>query len=166
MLAVGCNPPEAPKGKKDGKASVVLPSRAVRTAAIESRPMERVVAVTGSLAALDHATLSVKVSGRLQTLTVDLGTRVRKGELVAQVEAVDYDLRVRSAEALLAQARARLGLPLAGTDDTVNAEETSTVRQAKAAVQEAFKQRERLRELTKRGISPQSELEEIGRAHV
>ena len=159
VLAVGCNPPEAPKGKKDGKASVVLPSRAVRTAAIESRPMERVVAVTGSLAALDHATLSVKVSGRLQTLTVDLGTRVRKGELVAQVEAVDYDLRVRSAEALLAQARARLGLPLAGTDDTVNAEETSTVRQAKAAVQEAFKQRERLRELTKRGISPQSELE-------
>ena len=64
VLAVGCNPPEAPKGKKDGKASVVLPSRAVRTAAIESRPMERVVAVTGSLAALDHATLSVKVVER------------------------------------------------------------------------------------------------------
>lgn len=159
ILAGGCNPPEAPKGKKDGKASVVLPSRAVQVATIESRPMERVVSVTGSLAALDQATLGVKVPGRLQTLTVDLGTRVRKGELVAQVEAVDYDLRVRSAEALLAQARARLGLPLTGTDDTVNAEETSTVRQAKAAVQEAFKQRERLRELTKRGISPQSELE-------
>lgn len=159
VLAGGCNPPEAPKGKKDSKASVVLPSRAVRIATIESRPMERVVSVTGSLAALDHATLSVKVPGRLQTLTVDLGTRVRKGELVAQVEAVDYDLKVRSAEALLAQARARLGLPLTGTDDTVNPEETSTVRQAKATVQEAFKQRERLRELTKRGISPQSELE-------
>jgi len=159
VLAGGCNPPEAPKSKKDSKASVVLPSRAVRIATIESRPMERVVSVTGSLAALDQATLSVKVPGRLQTLTVDLGTRVRKGELVAQVEAVDYDLRVRSAEALLAQARARLGLPLTGTDDTVNPEETSTVRQAKATVQEAFKQRERLRELTKRGISPQSELE-------
>ena len=159
-LLAGCNPPEAPKGgKKDGKASVVLPSRAVRIATIESRPMERVVSVTGSLAALDQATLSVKVPGRLQTLTVDLGTRVRKGELVAQVEAVDYELRVRSAEAQLAQARARLGLPLTGMDDTVNPEETSTVRQAKAAVQEAFKQRERLRELTKRGISPQSELE-------
>ena len=79
--------------------------------------MERAVSVIGALAAIDQATLSVKVSGRLQSLIVDLGTRVKRGELVAQIESVDYELKLRSAEALLAQARARLGLLLVGADD-------------------------------------------------
>ncbi len=156
LLLAGCNPPDAPK---TGKAAPSLPSRTVTAARVESRPMERIVSVIGSLASIDQATLSVKVTGRLQSLGVDLGSRVRKGELVAQIEPVDYELKLKSAEALLAQARARLGLPLVGTDDTVNPDETSTVRQAKAAVQEALKQRDRISTLAKRGISPQSELE-------
>ncbi len=159
-LVVGCNPPDALRGStKDGKAAPVLPSRTVQVALVESRPMERVVSVIGSLAAIDQATLSVKVTGRLQSLTVDLGTRVQKGELVAQIESVDYELKLRSAEALLAQARARLGLQLVGTNDTVNADETSTVRQAKASLLESQKQRDRTRELAKRGISSQADLE-------
>ena len=121
--------------------------------------MERAVSVIGALAAIDQATLSVKVSGRLQSLIVDLGTRVKRGELVAQIESVDYELKLRSAEALLAQARARLGLLLVGADDTMKGEETSTVRQAKASLLESQKQRDRTRELAKRGISSQADLE-------
>lgn len=159
-VIAGCNPPDASKtGRNEGKAAPLLPSRAVRTVPVESRPMERIVSVIGALAAIDQATLSVKVMGRLQSLTVDLGTRVRKGELVAQIEPVDYELKLKSSAALLAQARARLGLPLIGVDDTVRAEETSTVRQANASLLEAQKQRERIRELAKRGISSQADLE-------
>lgn len=159
-LLAGCNPPEAPTGgKKDGKGVPMLPPRAVKAAPVESRPMERAVSVIGALAAIDQATLSVKVAGRLQALPVDLGSRVKQGELVAQVEPVDYELRLKSAEALLAQARARLGLPLVGADDTVKADETSTVRQAKASLLESQKQRDRTRELAKRGISSQADLE-------
>jgi RND family efflux transporter MFP subunit len=162
LLLTGCNPPDAAKGgKKDGKSATALPTRAVQAAPAESRPMERAVSVIGALAAIDQATLSVKVTGRLQSLSVDLGTRVKKGELVAQIESVDYELKLKSAEALLAQARARLGLPLVGSDDTVKAEETSTVRQAKASLLESQKQRERIRELAKRGISSQADLEVV-----
>lgn len=160
VLLAGCNPPELPKtGKKDGKGVPTLPSRAVQAAPVESRPMERAVSVIGALAAIDQATLSVKVTGRLQSITVDFGTRVRAGELVAQIEPVDYELKLKSADALLAQARARLGLQLVGTDDTVKAEETSTVRQARASLLESQKQRDRTRELAKRGISSQADLE-------
>lgn len=159
-VLAGCNPPDASRaGKKDGKTAPMLPSRAVQAVPVETRPMERTVSVIGALAAIDQATLSVKVTGRLQSLTVDLGTRVRKGELVAQIEPVDYELKLKSAEALLAQARARLGLQLVGTDDTVKAEATSTVRQANASLLEAQKQRDRTRELAKRGISSQADLE-------
>ena len=158
LVLAGCNPPAA---AKLGRSTTALPSRAVQAVAVELRPMERSVSVIGALAAIDQATLSVKVSGRLQSLSVDLGTRVRKGEQVAQIERVDYELKLRSAEALLAQSRARLGLPLTGTNDTVNAEETSTVRQATASLLESKKQRDRLRDLAQRGISPQSELEVV-----
>ena len=160
LLLAGCNPPDTAKsGKKDGKAAPTLPARTVQAAPAESRPMERAVSVIGALAAIDHATLSVKVTGRLQSLSVDLGTRVKKGELVAQIESVDYELKLKSAEALLAQARARLGLLLVGADDTVKGEETSTVRQAKASLLESQKQCDRTRELAKRGISSQADLE-------
>ena len=154
----GAPDPEA-RVEVDGKAAPDLPSRTVQAAPAESRPMERAVSVIGALAAIDQATLSVKVSGRLQSLSVDLGTRVKRGELVAQIESVDYELKLRSAEALLAQARARLGLLLVGADDAVKAEETSTVRQAKASLLESQKQRDRTRELAKRGISSQADLE-------
>ncbi|HVA36507.1 MAG TPA: efflux RND transporter periplasmic adaptor subunit [Candidatus Dormibacteraeota bacterium] len=52
--------------------------------------------------------LAPKVSGRLERLAVQDGESVRKGTLVAQLDRNDPTLEVRSAEANLAVARARL----------------------------------------------------------
>ncbi len=121
--------------------------------------MERVVEATGFLLPYESATLSVKVPGRLQLLAVDLGSRVQPGDLLAQVEPRDYELRVQQAEAALAQARAALGLPLNGADDLIPPEETSPVRQARAVLEEATKTRARVLELTRSGISATAELD-------
>jgi multidrug efflux pump subunit AcrA (membrane-fusion protein) len=117
--------------------------RKVKTAQVAQRPMERTVTVIGALAAYDQATLSVKVPGRLSTITVDFASLVHKGDLIAQVEPRDYQLRVQQAEASLQQARARLGLPPDGTDDHVDQEQTGIVRQARALLEEARANRER-----------------------
>src|SRR6266436_5153091 len=98
------------------------PARVVTVARAAEQVMERTVSVIGSLAAHDEATLSVKVPGRLQTVAVDLGSRVRAGELIARVEPQDYELQLRQAEAFLSQGRARLGLPLSGDNDQVDLE--------------------------------------------
>ncbi len=135
------------------------PTRSVSVASVTERVMERTVAVIGSLTAYDESTLSVKVSGRLQTIAVDLGSVVRKGQLIAQVEPQDYELQLKQSEALLSQARARLGLPLTGDDDTVEADQTSTVKEAKARVEETRKHRDRIAELNQQGILSQSERE-------
>lgn len=127
--------------------------------------MERVVGAIGSLAALEQSTLSVKVSGRLQSIPVDLGSPVKRGQVVAQIEGQDYELKLKQAEALLAQARARLGLPLEGGTDQVNPEETSTVREARAILDEAAKNLERVRKLFERMISSASDLETAQAAH-
>jgi RND family efflux transporter MFP subunit len=127
-------------------------TRQVKTARVEETPFGETVTANGTLAAFDQTTAGVKVAGRLSSISVDLGSVVRRGQMIAQIEANDYKLRVQQAEAALGQARARLGLSPDGTDDKVSAEQTGTVRQAKAQLDEARLNRERTVRLVEQGI--------------
>jgi RND family efflux transporter MFP subunit len=126
--------------------------RQVKTARVEETPFGETVTANGTLAAFDQSTAGVKVAGRLSSIAVDLGSVVRRGQTIAQLEPNDYKLRVQQAEAGLSQARARLGLSPEGTDDKVTAEQTGTVRQAKAQLDEARLNRERAVRLVEQGI--------------
>jgi RND family efflux transporter MFP subunit len=127
--------------------------------------MERVVLATGGLLAQEQATLSVKVPGRLTVLAVDMGSQVQTGDLIAQIEPRDYELRVNQAAAALAQARAVLGLPLEGDDDRMHLEATSPVRQAQAVLGEVQANRDRVLRLTEQGISSPSERDTVEAAY-
>ncbi len=127
--------------------------------------MERSIPVTGTLAAQDQSTLSAKVPGRLQRLAVDLGDRVREGDLLAQIEPRDYELRVQQAGAALAQARVALGLPLEGEDDRIALDQVSSVKQAQAVLDEATKNRDRIENLSQVGIASQAELDTVRAAY-
>src|ERR1044071_3951279 len=129
LLSAGC--------KSGYQASARQPERSteprqVKTALVSQVSMERTVTVTGTLAALDQATISAKVPGRLQSLSVDLGSVVKSGQVIAQLEPRDYQLRLQQSEAALAQARARVGLSPDGKDEKVIPENTGTVREARA----------------------------------
>ncbi|MDW8239249.1 MAG: efflux RND transporter periplasmic adaptor subunit [Acidobacteriota bacterium] len=134
-------------------------ARVVRTVRVAETKLERTLTVIGSLAAYDQATLSVKVPGRLSMISVDLGSAVRRGEVIAQVEPRDYQLQVQRSEAALAQARTRLGLPPEGPDETVDPEQTGTVRQARALLEEATANRDRAVTLFKQGVLAQSQMD-------
>jgi RND family efflux transporter MFP subunit len=90
---------------------------------------------------------------------------VRQGQLIAQVEPRDYELQLKQAEALLGQARARLGLSLQGDDDNIELDQTSLVKEAKARVDEARKNRDRIESLAAQGILSQSERETADAAY-
>ena len=127
-------------------------ARQVKTARVEETPFGETVTANGTLAAFDQSTASVKVAGRLNSITVDLGSVVRQGQVIGQLEPNDYKLRLQQSEAALGQARARLGLSPDGTDDKVNLEQTGTVRQARAQLEEARLSRERSVRLVEQGI--------------
>src|SRR5439155_115054 len=134
------------------KPAAAAPPRPVKVfQAVEER-VPRMVTSTGALAADDTVVLGVKVPGRLVEQAVDLGTRVRKGQMIARIDQMDYKLRVEQAEAALQQARARLGLPLAGSDEQVDPEKTSIVRQARAVLDEARLSRERSTKLLEQNL--------------
>ena len=134
-------------------------ARQVKIARVSELPVGNTINVTGTLAAQDQATVSVKVPGRLRAVTVDLGSVVRKGQAIAQVEAQDYQLRVEQSEAALSQVRVRVGLSPAGADERVDLEQTGAVRSARAVMDEARKGRERAVTLVEQGIIARSEFE-------
>ncbi|HEX8146227.1 MAG TPA: efflux RND transporter periplasmic adaptor subunit [Pyrinomonadaceae bacterium] len=134
-------------------------ARQVKVARVEEMPVGASVNVTGTLAAQDEATLSIKVPGRLASVAVDLGSVVRRGQTIAQVEQQDYRLRVQQAEAALQQARARLGLQPQGDDDRFDPEVTGTVRQARAVLEEARQNRQRVASLVESGVVARAEYE-------
>ena len=68
---------------------------------------------------------------------------------------------MQQAEAGLAQARARVGLSPDGKDDTVRPEETGTVREAKAVLDEAKVSRDRAARLVEQGIVARSEFDTV-----
>ncbi|MET0556634.1 MAG: efflux RND transporter periplasmic adaptor subunit [Vicinamibacteria bacterium] len=143
-------------GGSKGKDKAAAQPRAVKTARAAEVQLGRSVVVSGTLAAHNRATVATKVPGRLQVLNVDLGSRVEKGQILAQVAPTDYALRVQQAEAALAEARARIGLG-PGEEDRVDPQQTGTVRQAAAVLEEARQSRERSARLASEGLIAQAE---------
>ncbi|MEL6183888.1 MAG: efflux RND transporter periplasmic adaptor subunit, partial [Myxococcota bacterium] len=62
---------------------------------------------SGALQAGNESRLSFQVGGRVKQVPVRTGQRVKKGALVAELDATDYQLQLREAQAGVAQARAQ-----------------------------------------------------------
>jgi RND family efflux transporter MFP subunit len=155
LAAAGCG------GASSAAARNAAPAEAsaVQTVTLRREPVARSLTVSGTLAAEEQVTLSFKVTGRVETLNVDLGSTVRKGDVIAKLSSTDFDLRLRQADAALQQARARLGLDPNGDADTVDPDQTALVRQARAALSEARRQHERAATFVQRGLSAKADLE-------
>jgi len=140
-------------------------SKQFKTTTVQETPMERAVTVTGALAAYDQVTLSAKVPGHMQKIDVDLGTVVKKSQVIAQIDQQDYRLRLQQAEAAMSQARARLGLSPEGEDDKIDAEQTATVRQARAVLDDAKTKLDRNTGLFKGGVISQADMDTVDSAY-
>lgn len=131
--------------------------KAVKVVKVSEMPMGEGVKVNGTLAAFEQTTVSVKAPGRIEAIFFDLGSVIKKGQQIARIESKDYQFRVQQSEASLAQARARVGLSPDGKDDNVDPEETATVRQTKALMEEARLVKERASQLVKDGVISKAE---------
>jgi RND family efflux transporter MFP subunit len=70
--------------------------------------MDRTTVQPGSVQAYESAQLYAEVSGYMKTQTVDIGDRVKKGQLLAEVDVPDLDVQETRSKAALDQARARV----------------------------------------------------------
>jgi RND family efflux transporter MFP subunit len=131
----------------------------VHVALSEQGHLAQTIVVTGTLAAQDQITASVKVAGRVEAVDADFGSSVAKGQIIARLDATDFHLRVDQAQAALKQARARLGLDPDGQDDNVIPEKTPLVRQAQAQLEDSKLTNQRMQTLWDQKVIPKSQLD-------
>lgn len=106
----------------------------VSTAQVVERSTNRGVEVVGSLEAQDQVTVSSQGSGNLESISVDLGSPVSRGQVIARIDQRELKLKRDQAEAALHQAEAKLGIT---RDGKIDPQKQPDVRQAVAALERA-----------------------------
>lgn len=153
LCPAGCEKKTTPETKK------IRAPREIRLVAVEKGSLPRTVTVTGTLAADEEVVASFKVAGRTSELAVDLGSSVRRNQVIARLDPTDFLLRIEQAEAALRQTRARLGLSPEGTDERVDPEKTAPVREARAVLDEARLNRDRAAKLLEKNYISKMDLD-------
>jgi RND family efflux transporter MFP subunit len=161
----GTSPGTAAGIESSGKAGVDAALRRVDVIAAVEKPIEKIVTVTGTLAAEQEIVLGLKVAGRISELPLDLGSTVQKGDVIARLDTTDFELRVRQSEASLQQARVRLGLPPNGTSEDVDLEKTAFVREARAQMDSARARLDRATQLLEKGLLAKADLDTVSGAY-
>ena len=76
-----------------------------------------VLVATGYVVARHSSDVGVKIGGRLARLRFEEGTRVRKGEVIAEIEHADIDAQLEAARRAVAEADAQLAQAVAARDE-------------------------------------------------
>lgn len=85
-----------------------LPSVKVQTATVEQKAPELQIEMLGTVQAIHSAVIATKVSGNITELSVDLGSRVVKGDSLMKLDAGELSAKLQQSKAQLAQARRNL----------------------------------------------------------
>jgi RND family efflux transporter MFP subunit len=102
---------------------------------------ERTLTLPGSVQPLEEATIYARASGYVRSWHVDIGSRVKEGDLLAEIDTPELDQELAQARAALAQAQAN-------------------VLQAKANRGLATTRLDRTGKLVEAGVSPQQDLDQ------
>ncbi|MEX2121380.1 MAG: efflux RND transporter periplasmic adaptor subunit [Pirellulales bacterium] len=151
----GCN---SSREASDAGQAAATP-QAVEVAAVQVRSWPKTVRAQGSMIGDEHAVIGVKVAGRVREVMVDLGSVVSAGDVLARLEAEDFDLRVQQAEAQINQARAALGLKPGDDDERLDRTKVPLVLQERALLDEARLNDERARQLIEKNVITTAELQ-------
>jgi RND family efflux transporter MFP subunit len=88
----------------------------VRTAAVQAITTPRQIDLPGTIQAFDSATLYARATGYIKTRNVDIGSRVKAGDVLAVIAAPDLDQQLSQARGQLAQLEAAVTQAVANVD--------------------------------------------------
>jgi len=109
LLLWGCGSKDADPPKPSSNSSkVILEERKVEVTEVVSRSISYAVSAVGSLKTLEDVTISPKKAGIIEKILVKEGDRVKKGQILVQLDEVDAKLQVEMSEARVKEAEASL----------------------------------------------------------
>ena len=80
------------------KTQAVMALSAADLVPVKTRVLTQTLAIAGPLKAVNAAFLKARVSGELQGLTVREGDLVKEGQVIARVDATEFQARVLQAQ--------------------------------------------------------------------
>jgi RND family efflux transporter MFP subunit len=103
-----------PKKQREAAANALANSEktslpVVSVAKVKRAAQDSEVVLPGSISPLLEASIYARVPGYVKKRYVDIGDRVKEGQLMAEIEAPELDQQVAQAQAVLAQSRQQLG---------------------------------------------------------
>ena len=150
MLAISCG---GSKANVRNEASPV-PSPAVvdvTTAPAITRDLPRFFEATGSLAGDQQTDVAPSIAGKVVAVGVDLGSYVKRGQMIVRLDDVDSKLRVAQAQAQVEQAKAavrqaeeKVGLRPGQAFDPSRVPEVATARLAFELAEKNLRRSEKL----------------------
>ena len=87
------------------KPEIIEVVRAIKTITVSEQAAEKILKFSGIVAAVDSSGLSFQVSGQVEFVEVDIGDRVKKGQVLAVLDPEPYQLEVDAIKAELVKAR-------------------------------------------------------------
>jgi RND family efflux transporter MFP subunit len=121
---------------------------AVNVTPVKRAPAKGELELPGTLQALNEAPIYARVDGYIKRRYVDIGERVKSGQLMAELDTPELDQQIRQSEASIAQTKAAL-LQL-----------EAAIRQAQANLKLASVTAGRVRQLTAEGVLSKQELDD------
>jgi multidrug efflux pump subunit AcrA (membrane-fusion protein) len=161
-LLVGCLLPIAAcsgVGSAQSRAPEAAP-RKVRAIAVRPDTVRRTIEIVGTLAAAEEVTISSEVEGKVSRLHADLGDRVSAGSVLVELDREKLEYRYAASRAALQRAKARYGVDDSLPDALRPLERTPDVQKAAADLAQAEQAVVRARELSKRGLLPNQQLDD------
>jgi RND family efflux transporter MFP subunit len=123
VVVVGCARPQA-------TPTPVAPATSVGVSPAQQTDLRQALSYTGDVKSTSEVSLIPKQAGRILTMAVDVGSKVKTGDPIAQIEHVNQDLALEQAKAQLLSAQSHL--------DTINAgPRAENVKQAEVGVDTA-----------------------------
>lgn len=96
------------KDRSPTAAEVAAGLPVVRVSPAERASRESVLSLPGDIIAFEDSPVYARVDGYVRQWTVDIGARVKAGQLLAEIETPELDQQLNRARALVLQAKANL----------------------------------------------------------
>ncbi len=103
-----CGRSKGQDNNANASASPTPTAVSVSTTAAVSRQLPRYFEANGSLAPNQQADVAAETSGKVAAVGVDMGSSVRRGQMIVKLDDTDFRIKIEQAQAQLDQAKATL----------------------------------------------------------
>jgi multidrug efflux pump subunit AcrA (membrane-fusion protein) len=148
---IACNRSNGKPNNASATGSPTPSAIEVSAAPAVLRQLPRFFEATGSLAPNQQTDVAAETSGKVVAVGVDMGSSVRRGQMIVQLDDADFRIRVKQAQAQLDQAQAtlrqneaKIGLRPGQKFNPENVPEVAGAREALALAEKNLRRDEKL----------------------